>query len=74
MNVIKPATLTADAVAQAVVATVLAGIVGYFAILWLIRIVRSGRIWYFSVYLFVVGVSILAAVAFHRLTGPWFLG
>ena len=71
---IKPATLTADAVAQAVVATVLAGIVGYFAILWLIRIVRSGRIWYFSVYLVVVGVAILAAVAFHRLTAPSYLG
>ena len=40
-----PASLTADRVAQAVAATVLAGIVGYFAIIWLTKIVRSGRIW-----------------------------
>jgi undecaprenyl-diphosphatase len=60
---IQPAALTADPVAQALVATILAGVVGYFAILWLIRIVRSGRIWYFSVYLIVVGVLILTVVA-----------
>jgi undecaprenyl-diphosphatase len=60
---IKPAALSADPVAQAVVATILAGVVGYFAILWLIRIVRSGRIWYFSVYLLVVGILVLAVVA-----------
>src|SRR5262245_31309391 len=62
---IDPAGLTADRLAQAVAATVLAGVVGYGAILWLIRIVRSGRIWYFSVYLLVVGFTILAVVAIH---------
>jgi undecaprenyl-diphosphatase len=71
---IKSADLTADRLAQAMAATILAGIVGYFAIVWLIRIVRSGRIWYFSVYLIVVGVIVLAVVAFHRLTAPSFLG
>ena len=55
--------------AQALAATILAGVVGYFAILGLIRIVRSGRIWYFSVYLIVVGIVILAVVAIHGGSG-----
>lgn len=50
--------------AQAVAATVVAGLVGYAAISWLVRIVRSGRIWYFSVYLIVVGTLVLL-VAFR---------
>jgi undecaprenyl-diphosphatase len=49
---------------QAVAATIVAGIVGYAAIAWLVRIVRSGRIWYFSVYLIVLG-SLVLAVAIH---------
>jgi undecaprenyl-diphosphatase len=60
---IPPAALTVDPVAQAILATILAGVVGYAAIRWLIRIVRSGRIWYFSVYLIVVGILVLAVVA-----------
>jgi undecaprenyl-diphosphatase len=60
---IPPAALTADPVAQALVATILAGLVGYAAIRWLIRIVQSGRIWYFSVYLIVVGILVLSIVA-----------
>src|SRR5262249_35046541 len=64
-----PAALTPDRVAQAVAATILAGVVGYYAILWLIRIVRSGRIWYFSVYLIVIGILILAGVAIHGGSG-----
>jgi undecaprenyl-diphosphatase len=63
VNDIKPDALSADAVAQALAATILAGVVSYYAILWLIRIVRSGRIWYFSVYLIVVGILVLAVVA-----------
>ena len=51
-------------VAPAVAATVLAGVVGYFAIIWLTKIVRSGRIWYFSVYLVVLGIVVLTMVAF----------
>jgi undecaprenyl-diphosphatase len=57
---IDPATLTTDYVAQALAATVVAGVVGYAAITWLVRIVRTGRIWYFSVYLIVVGMLVLA--------------
>jgi undecaprenyl-diphosphatase len=51
--------LTSDRVAQGLAATTLAGIVGYFAIIWLTRIVRSGRIWYFSVYLIVLAIIVL---------------
>lgn len=52
--------LTPDRIAQTLAATVLAGLVGYFAILWLIRVVRGGRLWYFSVYLIALGVLVLA--------------
>ncbi len=50
----------AEYIAQALAATIVAGLVGYAAITWLVRIVRSGRIWYFSVYLIVVGTLVLA--------------
>jgi undecaprenyl-diphosphatase len=49
-----------DYLLQALFATIVAGLVGYAAITWLVRIVRSGRIWYFSVYLMVVGTLVLA--------------
>jgi undecaprenyl-diphosphatase len=52
-------SLTPDHVTQACAATILAGLVGYFAIIWLTRIVRAGRIWYFSVYLVVLGIVVL---------------
>ncbi|MGP0062550.1 MAG: undecaprenyl-diphosphate phosphatase [Isosphaeraceae bacterium] len=58
---IDPATLTTDRVAQAVAATALAGVVGYFAIYWLFRIVREGHAWYFSVYLVLLAIVVLAA-------------
>jgi undecaprenyl-diphosphatase len=52
--------LTPDRVAQTLAATIVAGVVGYVAILWLIRVVRSGRLWYFSVYLFALGLLVLS--------------
>ena len=55
--------LTPDRIGQTVAATVVAGMVGYFAILWLIRVVRSGQLWYFSVYLFALGTLVLALSA-----------
>jgi undecaprenyl-diphosphatase len=58
-----PATLGADRVAQTVAATVVAGLVGYGAIIWLVKIVRSGRLWYFSVYLVALAIAVLAATA-----------
>ena len=57
---IDPSTLSTAYVSQAVVATILAGLVGYVAIAWLVRIVRGGRIWYFSVYLIVLGLVVLS--------------
>jgi len=57
---IDPAALTTDYVAQAVAATIVAGLVGYTAIAWLVRVVRAGRIWYFSVYLILVGLLVLS--------------
>jgi undecaprenyl-diphosphatase len=53
------ASLTPDRIAQTVAATIIAGVVGYFAILWLIRVVRSGHLWYFSVYLILLGTLVL---------------
>ncbi|MDX2036134.1 MAG: undecaprenyl-diphosphate phosphatase [Isosphaeraceae bacterium] len=34
------------------------GVVGYLAILWLVRVVKRGRMWYFSVYLVGLAVAI----------------
>jgi undecaprenyl-diphosphatase len=55
--------LTPDRVAQTLAATVIAGIVGYAAIVWLIRVVRAGRLWYFSVYLVMLAVVVLSLVS-----------
>jgi undecaprenyl-diphosphatase len=57
------ATLTADRVGQTVLATVVAGPVGYGAIIWLVKIVRAGRLWYFSVYLIALGAAVLTVAA-----------
>jgi undecaprenyl-diphosphatase len=54
------ASLTPDLLAQTIVATVLAGVVGYFAIVWLVRVVKSGRLWWFSIYLIVLASIVLA--------------
>jgi undecaprenyl-diphosphatase len=63
MRHVDPASLSGNRVVQAVAGTILAGVVGYFAIIWLTRIVRSGRIWYFSVYLVVLGIVVLSLAA-----------
>ena len=55
--------LTFDRVGPAVAGTVVAGIVGYFAIIWLTRVVRSGRIWCFSLYLIVLAIVVLSTGA-----------
>jgi undecaprenyl-diphosphatase len=62
--------LTTDRVAQASAATILAGVVGYFAIIWLTKIVRSGRIWCFSVYLVVLAIVVLTTGAIGRRPVP----
>ena len=56
-------TMTSERVTQIITASALAGVVGYGAIIWLVKIVRSGRMWYFSVYLIVLGLAVLAATS-----------
>jgi undecaprenyl-diphosphatase len=51
---------TADRLGQTVAATVLAGVVGYFAIQWLFKVVKAGHIWYFSVYLVILGLIVIS--------------
>jgi undecaprenyl-diphosphatase len=60
---VDPSTLNADRIAQTVAASALAGVIGYGAIVWLVKIVKSGRMWYFSVYLIVLGAGVLTSVA-----------
>ena len=60
---VDPAMFTGERVAQTVAATVLAGIIGYGASIWLVKIVRSGRMWYFSVYLIVLGIVVILAAS-----------
>ncbi len=58
--------LTAERVLQTISATILAGLVGYAAILWLVRVVRAGRLWYFSVYLVFLSALILGGIATRK--------
>jgi undecaprenyl-diphosphatase len=57
---VDPATLTGERVAQIVASATVAGVIGYLAIVWLLRLVRSGRLWYFSVYLVLLGAGLIA--------------
>jgi undecaprenyl-diphosphatase len=59
--------LTPERIAQTVAATVLAGGVGYVAILWLVRVVRAGHLWYFSVYLLGLGLVVLWLASTSRI-------
>jgi undecaprenyl-diphosphatase len=52
-------SLTGERIAQIVASAVVAGVIGYLAIVWLLRLVRSGRLWYFSVYLVILGTSVI---------------
>jgi undecaprenyl-diphosphatase len=56
---IEPALLTANRVTQTALATVLAGVIGYGAIIWLVKIVRAGKLWCFSVYLVALAAVVL---------------
>lgn len=51
-------SLSPDRISQAMAGTILAGVVGYFAIGLLTRVVRAGRIWYFSIYLIVLAIVV----------------
>lgn len=52
-------TLNGQLIAQTIVAAAVAGVIGYAAIVWLVRLVRSGRLWYFSVYLVILGLVVM---------------
>ena len=52
-------TLTPERISQTLAATVVAGLVGYGAIVWLLRVVQKGHLWYFSVYLAVLGLVVI---------------
>ena len=58
---LEPGTIAPDQWGMMASATAVSGIVGLGAIAWLVRIVRSGRLWYFSVYLIPLGVAVLVA-------------
>ena len=57
---VDPHVLAGGHAAQIVAASIVAGVVGYGAIVWLVRVVRSGKMWYFSVYLVVLAAVVLA--------------
>jgi undecaprenyl-diphosphatase len=60
---IDPDTLSSDRVGQAVAGTIVAGVVGYFAIQWLFRVVKAGHIWWFSFYLVLLATAVLVAAS-----------
>jgi undecaprenyl-diphosphatase len=53
--------LTAEFVVLTLLGTAVSAVVGYLSIAPLIRLVRATRLWWFSVYLWVVGVTVLVA-------------
>ena len=55
---------------QILTATLIAGVVGYFAISWLVRVVRSSKLWYFAVYLFLLSGWILLFLVPTHATKP----
>jgi undecaprenyl-diphosphatase len=57
---VDPATLTIGRVVQTAAATAVSGVVGYLAIVWLIRAVRGNRLWVFSLYLVMAGIAVIA--------------
>ena len=48
-----------DQLVRTVAAAAVAGLVGYGAIRWLVKVVRAGHLWYFSVYLAVLALVVL---------------
>lgn len=60
---VDPELLTPERITQTIVATIVSGLVGYLAIMGLVRIVRAGRLWYFSVYLVVLAVVVYLMLA-----------
>jgi len=61
---IDKATLSQTFIAQTIVAAIVAGLIGYAAIVWLVRVVKAGRLWYFSVYLVILGLVVILFAIF----------
>ena len=59
---VDPRTLSALDPAMILTATVVSGLTGYAAIISLVRIVRRGWLWYFSVYLAILGIVVLVGL------------
>jgi undecaprenyl-diphosphatase len=59
LKIATPEMLSSSYLGPILLATVIAGLVGYGAIIWLVRLVRAGRVWYFSVYLILLGIGVL---------------
>jgi undecaprenyl-diphosphatase len=57
---VDPTTLTPEFVSRIVVGSITAFLVGYLAVAALVRIVQRGWLWYFSVYLVILALVILA--------------
>lgn len=55
---LEPAALGHQQWTRIAVGTILAGVIGYGAIVWLTRVVARGRLWYFSVYLLVLALVV----------------
>lgn len=56
---VNPRILEHVPIGPLIAGTIVAGLVGYLAIVWLVRIVRRGRLRYFSIYLILLGLTVL---------------
>jgi undecaprenyl-diphosphatase len=56
---VTPSMLAPSFIGPILLATLFSGVVGYGAIFWLVRLARAGALWYFSVYLFLLGTAVL---------------
>jgi undecaprenyl-diphosphatase len=62
--------LGSERIAQIALATLLAGLVGYAALAWLVRIVAQRKLWVFSIYLFVLAAVVLAIAIMRPTAAP----
>ena len=56
---VEKSMIAPDRIGPILLGVVAAGLVGYLAIVWLVRVVQSGRMWYFSVYLVILSACLL---------------
>ena len=57
---------TWDIILGDVVAIIIAGFVTYFAVKYLLKIIKKGKLWYFSIYCFAAGIiGIIVCLCCH---------